>query len=270
MNHNQIQERVKEHSEIVRKQHRKQGEVFVTCLQGSQNYGLSDNKSDIDTKTLFIPNLKQALFEKPITETLVLENNEHADVKDIREMFRMFEKQNTNFIEILFTHYYYCNPKYSNELAWLQIHREQIATGNPRQTIWANLGHIKEKIKKFDNSTIGTAEDVARLGYDPKQLHHMYRLQDFLIKFTDKIDGKSKRTYNEILTRPTNPGFLMKCKRGYFNRQYAESMRSSMESWVSWFEQEYGNKYPNEPTWDMAKFFQDLSYDLIKKLEEKR
>jgi hypothetical protein len=41
-----------------------------------------------------------------------------------------------------------------------------------------------------------------------------------------------------------------------------------MAAWAEWFEQEYGKKYPNEPTWDMKKFFQDLSYELIRKADE--
>ena len=267
--YNKIQTRVEEHSRVVKNTHKNHGEVFFTSLQGSQNYGLADDKSDVDTKTLLIPNLKQALFEKPITETIILDNGEHADVKDIREMFRMFEKQNTNFIEILFSPYVYINHKYAYEWTWLVSHREQIATAHPRQTILANLGHVREKIKKFDNSTVTTAEDVARLGYDPKQLHHMYRLQDFLVGFVNKMDGKNNRTYESLLMKPTDPNFLMKCKRGYFNKRYAESMRSDMEAWVHGFEQEYVNKYPTEPRWDMRSFFQELSYDLIKKLEEK-
>lgn len=268
-NFNKIETCVDGHRRIVQQHYRKNGEVFFTALQGSQNYGLNDDKSDIDTKTLLVPYLKQTLFEKPITDTMILENNEHADVKDVREMFRMFEKQNTNFIEILFSPYVWLNEKYFNEYAQLVHHAEKIAFGNPHQTIRANLGHIREKIKKFDNSTVGTAADVERLGYDPKQLHHMYRLQDFLITFVDRVDGKNKRTYKSMLLEPGNKGFLMKCKRGYFNRRYAEEMRSSMESWAGYFEQEYGNKYPNKETWEMRKFFQDLSYDLIKKVETK-
>lgn len=268
MSYNKIKNRVEMHKEFVRKEHRKDGDIFFTALQGSQNYGLADDKSDVDTKTLLIPNLKHALFEKPVTETLILDNNEHADVKDIREMFRMFEKQNTNFMEILFTPYVYLNRKYMDQYAWLKIHAEKIAFGNPHQTIMANLGHIREKIKKFDNSTVGTAEDVARLGYDPKQLHHMYRLQDFLCAFVKRVDGKNQRTYQSMLFEPTSKGFLMKCKRGYFDLNAAEHMRADMADWVSWFEQEYGKKYPNEPTWDMKKFFQDLSYELIRKADQ--
>lgn len=269
MDYNKLKNHVEEHKEFVRKKHHRDGDIFFTALQGSQNYGLADDKSDVDTKTLLIPNLKYALFEKPVTETNILDNNEHADVKDIREMFRMFEKQNTNFIEILFTPYVYLNRKYLDEYVWLMHHAEKIAFGNPNQTVWANLGHIREKIKKFDNSTVGTAADVERLGYDPKQLHHMYRLKDFLSTFVDRVDGKNNRTYKSMLCEPTNTGFLMKCKRGHFNRRYAESMRSEMGAWADWFEREYGKKYPNEETWEMKKFFQDLSYELIKKAESK-
>ncbi len=49
-------------------------------------------------KTLFI-------IESLRVKTLVLENNEHIDVKDIRVMFETYKKQNVNFIETLFTEF---------------------------------------------------------------------------------------------------------------------------------------------------------------------
>ena len=95
----------------------------------------------------------------------------------------------------------------------------------------------------------------------------MYRLQDFLLTFVKRVDGKNQRTYESMLFEPTNKGFLMKCKRGCFDLNMAEHMRADMVAWANWFEREYGKKYPNEPTWDMKKFFQDFSYELIRKAD---
>ena len=80
-------------------------------LQGSQNYNLQYEDSDIDTKAIILPKFNDfVLNNKPVSTTLILESNEHIDLKDIRLMFECFKKQNINFIEILFTEYYILNP----------------------------------------------------------------------------------------------------------------------------------------------------------------
>ena len=81
--------------------------VLGTFYQGSGNYGLDYKDSDVDTKCLIIPTLKEiALAKQPISTTHIRENNEHIDLKDIRLYLQTFRKQNLNFLEILFTKYY--------------------------------------------------------------------------------------------------------------------------------------------------------------------
>lgn len=112
-----IQKRVNEHAEFVQKKY----DVFFTALQGSQNYLLADEESDVDTKSIVIPNLRNLIFDKKwVSETLIVEpTEEHADVKDIRAMFDCFRKQNPNFIEILFTPYVSVNPEYKKAYEYL-------------------------------------------------------------------------------------------------------------------------------------------------------
>ncbi len=88
-----------------------QNDWFVIALQGSQNYHMDDEHSDIDTKVLAIPNMEDLIFnKKPISHTLIMENEEHVDCKDIRLYFNTFRKQNINFVEILFSDYVIVNP----------------------------------------------------------------------------------------------------------------------------------------------------------------
>ena len=57
--------------------------IGIFC-QGSQNYGLDYELSDLDTKLIIAPTLDQIAFnESPISTTHVRENNEHIDFKDI-------------------------------------------------------------------------------------------------------------------------------------------------------------------------------------------
>ena len=87
---------------------RKEGfEVFGVFLQGSQNYGLSYEGSDIDTKSIILPSFRDlCLNKKEFSTTHVRKNGSHLDIKDIRGMFACFLKSNINFLEIIFTDYY--------------------------------------------------------------------------------------------------------------------------------------------------------------------
>ena len=75
-------------------------------LQGSQNYGLDYEESDIDTKLIVVPTFKDiAMNKQPVSTTHFRANDEHTDFKDIRLYMQTFRKQNLNFLEILFTKY---------------------------------------------------------------------------------------------------------------------------------------------------------------------
>ena len=100
-----IMKRVQEHYEYLQE---KGYEIVFLALQGSQNYGLDvydeDYTSDVDTKAVVLPSFEDFVYNrKPASETIVLENEEHIDVKDVRVMFETYKKQNINFIETLFS-----------------------------------------------------------------------------------------------------------------------------------------------------------------------
>ena len=69
--------------------------IVGVFLQGSQNYGLDYEGSDIDTKCIVLPTLEDLIFNrKPVSTTHVLPNEEHLDLKDVRLYFQTFRKQN--------------------------------------------------------------------------------------------------------------------------------------------------------------------------------
>ena len=79
-------------------------EVVGVFLQGSQNYKLDNEQSDIDTKAIVLPTFDDFIDNRPAVSTkLIVGNNEQMDVKDIRVMFEVLKKSNINFLEILFT-----------------------------------------------------------------------------------------------------------------------------------------------------------------------
>ena len=68
-------------------------EVLFIALQGSQNYNMAiympDYKSDIDCMAVVLPSFDDFVGNKPaVSTTLVLDNNEHINIKDIR-IFRV-------------------------------------------------------------------------------------------------------------------------------------------------------------------------------------
>ena len=76
--------------------------ILNITLYGSQNYNIDTPYSDVDVKAIYVPSLADAVLENKWT-SFEFHNiqNEHCELKDIREMFNCFRKQNINFLEIL-------------------------------------------------------------------------------------------------------------------------------------------------------------------------
>ena len=127
-NEEKIFERLQSDLDYVKKLGHKPLGVF---LQGSQNYNLDYEGSDIDTKIIVVPTFEDfCLNRKPVSTTLILPNNEHIDLKDIRLMHECFLKQNVNFLEILFTKYYILEEEYKEEYGYLMKNADLIANFN--------------------------------------------------------------------------------------------------------------------------------------------
>lgn len=163
---------------------------FVICLQGSQNYGIADEASDVDTKLLLIPSLEEVVLnKKAISHTLeMLDNKEHIDCKDVREYFKIFRKSNINFIEILFTNYYIVNNKYIKYWKILKKNAESLARMNPYAAVKCIKGMAFEKRHALCHEYPSRMPWIEKFGYDPKQLSHLIRISYFLEWY---IEGKS-------------------------------------------------------------------------------
>lgn len=181
--------------------------VLGVFLQGSQNYGLDYEGSDIDTKAIVIPTLEDiVLNRKPVSTTWILESNEHIDVKDIRLMHECFRKQNINFVEILFTKYRVLNPEFAYLYQPMFDNAETIAHYNKIAAVKCMMGQMMEKRKALCHPYPTIIDRIEKYGYDPKQLHHIMRNYDFMQKY---ISGYS---YRECLS-PTGADWLVDIKR---------------------------------------------------------
>ena len=167
----------------------KPNNIVFLGLQGSQNYGLETPFSDVDTKLIVTPSLHDIIMNKQaVSTTHVRENNEHTDFKDIRLMFGTFRKQNLNFLEILFTDYFVLNPEYINEWNELIDHREEVAHYNIYSAVKAMKGVALEKYHAMEHRYPAKIEVIDKFGYDPKQLHHLLRVEDYLARY---INGEN-------------------------------------------------------------------------------
>ena len=212
-------ERVKEHLEESLL-HFSEDQIVGVFLQGSQNYELDLPSSDVDTKLIVVPSFKEiALNSKPVSTTHIRANEEHIDFKDIRLYMETFRKQNLNFLEILFTHYQIVNPDYMAEWFRLYQAREQIARMNPFRAVKSMKGIALEKYHAMEHAYPSKIDVLAKYGYDPKQLHHLVRVDNYLTRY---INGDS---YEDCLI-PTEEmkKFLLDIKRGTWDLAAARSL----------------------------------------------
>lgn len=161
--------------------------VAFLALQGSQNYGLDvyseDYQSDVDTKAAIVPSLEDIIYNRtPVSTTIVLENNEHIDVKDIRLMGDMFVKQNISYLELLFSRYVIFGDGFDDENYALFSLADALAVANPPAFYNAVRGMALEKQKALTHPYPATAAKIEKFGYDPKQLHHILRLCNIVMR----------------------------------------------------------------------------------------
>lgn len=158
-------------------------------LQGSQNYGLDYEGSDIDTKLIVVPTWEDICFNrKPVSTTHIRANDEHIDLKDIRLMFQTFRKQNLNFMEILFTKYRIINPMYEEYWAELVEYNEKVVMYDPCGAVKTMKGIAMEKYHAMEHRYPAKAEIIDAWGYDPKQLHHLFRISEFIDRYCDGME----------------------------------------------------------------------------------
>lgn len=178
-----IRSRVLEHYDEAL-QYFSEEQIVGVFLQGSQNYELDYEGSDIDTKCIVLPSFKDiCLAKKPVSTTHILENNEHLDAKDIRSYVACFRKQNLNFLEILFTDFYIINPMYKEQWDRLVAARESIARMNPYRAVKSMKGIALEKFHAMEHRYPAKVDIIKKYGYDGKQVSHLIRVYDYLRRY---------------------------------------------------------------------------------------
>ena len=189
--HDKIMKRVQEHYDEAL-QYFPEEQIVGVFLQGSQNYELDYEGSDVDTKLIVVPSFRDiCLNKKPVSATHIRANDEHTDWKDIRLYMETFRKQNLNFLEILFTDFYIVNPMYKEEWDRLVEAREFIARMNPYRAVKSMKGIALEKFHAMEHRYPSKADIVDKYGYDGKQTSHQLRVWDYLRRYIAGEDYES-------------------------------------------------------------------------------
>lgn len=195
-----IYKRLKQHYNLVKNQGYN---ILFIALQGSQNYNLATEESDVDSMIVIIPSLDDIVSGKPpINKVIQSPLQEQIEIMDIRYFRDQLIKQNTQFLQILFTDYKIVNSGYRDYVNYLYNMNEE-------------LTHIN-RIALFRN-IIGIGQACNRRFYKKeqdmkarcKQLYHLIRL-DYLFKCLTE-----DKSYNESLfiTEDSTRAFILKCKQ---------------------------------------------------------
>ena len=252
-----IMDRVTEHYEEAL-EHFSADQIVGCFLQGSQNYELDLPGSDVDTKLIVVPTFKDvALNRKPVSTTHVRANEEHIDFKDIRLYMETFRKQNLNFLEILFTPYHCTRPDYWKEWSRLVDARERIAHMNPFRAVKSMKGIAGEKYHAMEHRYPSRIEWLDKYGYDPKQLHHPFRIREFMQRW---INGEH---FGDCLIS-VEPEWLVDVKKGKYYIDDARRLgKAAMDNIQTMYD--YYLKICNyESNTSIFGFLDDLSYRMIK------
>lgn len=234
--------------------------IVVCALQGSQNYGLDYEGSDVDTKLIVTPSLRDiCLNKRPISTTYVRANEEHTDDKDVRLYIEVFRKQNLNFLEILFTKYQVINRMYEEQWYRLIDSREFIARMNPYRAVKSMKGIAMEKFHAMEHPYPSKLALIQEKGYDGKQTHHLLRVEDYLCRY---IAGES---YESCLRpSPELVDRLLAYKRQEIPLEIARVEASRSIERITAMADEFCSKTEDKEEVWIHQLLDDVCYEIIK------
>ena len=254
-----IMSRLREHYEEAL-EYFDESRIVGIFLQGSQNYGLDYEGSDIDTKLIVLPSFEDIAFnKKPVSTTHVRANEEHIDFKDLRLYMQTFRKQNLNFLEILFTEFKILNPQYEEMWNVLVKNRERIARYNEFQAIKSMKGIALEKYHAMKHPYPSKMAIIEEHGYDGKQVHHLIRVEDYIERY---IAGES---YESCLRpTPAKVAHMMEYKRQEIPLEIAQVEADAAIAHVTEIADAFAATVENKGDPEVDKILDSVQRDMMK------
>ena len=160
--------------------------LFFTALQGSQNYNLDDELSDIDTVSLMIPSFEQLVLDINVAKKTHSVNYPDgiSTIKDFRSVFRTLINGAVNVYQILYTPYVSVNEKYRKHFDYLRSMADDITLNNQRSIIYSTLGIIKSNLASITR----VGERILSQDELGKRFAMSFYYREFIERF---MDGES-------------------------------------------------------------------------------
>lgn len=263
--HEFIMKRVQDHYDEALQYFPKE-QIVGVFLQGSQNYELDYEDSDVDTKLIVVPNFRDiCLNKKPVSTTHVRANDEHTDWKDIRLYMETFRKQNLNFLEILFTDFYIINPMYKKEWDRLIAAREFIARMNPHRAVKSMKGIAMERYHAMEHRYPTKVDIIDKYGYDGKQVSHLIRVYDYMRRYTEGEPYKDCLIPSRELRK-----LIMDYKMlNVFDLEHARAEAKQYLDMVVELADEFCSKHTDCEETRIRELLEDVSYNIMRISVEK-
>ena len=226
---------------------------MVTALYGSQNYNLATETSDIDTKSIIIPDLFDWLWSTEGRGNTTIELPEyggHVELKPVVAMFKQFLKGNINFLEILIT------PYYDAPLGWnvfwddLRNHVEDFAHYHLEEKSQVWLGYIKQMLNR-------TYTNPNYDNYNTKALMHAMRLRMSYDRFF-----KLGYSFAEAIDMSDYRNGLLEVKKGCYPFKYVQQTTDDINLWIL---REKENKVYDGYTFDAEAYLRDIAMAIFQR-----
>ena len=151
-----IMKRLRKHLDLVLESY-PEDRVIAIALQGSQNYGLATETSDVDSKVIVAPSFDQLLdLEKETNRVIPLDSRfpkeDQVTILDARHFLSLVGKSNPTMLELLFTPFLLVNDKYKDAVGDLfadTFDREIIANASTFRTMAACAGIMHSEYKRL-------------------------------------------------------------------------------------------------------------------------
>lgn len=151
--------------------------IIALALRGSQNYGLDNSASDIDSRVLYIPS-EQEMSEYPQgrPEWSLELNNECIVCHDIRQFITAIRHCDIYCLEILLSKYTIINDNYKQYWDYLTEQVDNLASGRPDLCLQSVKEYLSYEMPYVCKDTLTHRRPHLHKGYDYKLLYRCLRL----------------------------------------------------------------------------------------------
>lgn len=222
--------------------------VLYVGLYGSQNYNMQDEESDVDVRAIVMPTLEEVISRKVVSKKY---SNEYGDidVKDLITYHNVVTKGNFSFMEPLQTKWYVGDSRIRDMFSGVKLNLKSVK------------GAMYEKAKAFQHRYPSKKEEFEKWGYDPKQLHHIFRLLDLLLVRDSRV------SFLYYPKNSTTGRFLMNVKRNtdYFVDKIEYLGDKSFEALTEYIrtEVEAANLIPEDYEYEKENLMSEVTVYLI-------